>query len=174
MAKAVFEDLYNLAYGWISYMNSEAVIAYSEKQLAAYKAGIENIPFEDIATGMVTEAIEGGESSQKSRDILGGFLGFGVAINNEIVKDVITAAISDFLNTGSKAVAGATKKGDYLHCNDVPYQAGKNFMVTGSDSRGNFVLLDLDILAERGEENLDFTCFWRVGPNYLEQHFSTL
>jgi hypothetical protein len=174
MAKAVYEELYNLAYGWIEYMNREAVVAYEEKQLAAYKAGIEEIPYEDIATGMVTQAVMGGKSSQRTRDILGGFLGMGEAINNEIVKNVIGAAVSDFLNTGSQAVADATKKGDYLHCNDVPYQAGKNFMVTGSDSKGNFVLLDLDILAERGMENLDFTSFWRVSPKYLEQHFSTL
>jgi hypothetical protein len=174
MAKTVFEELYNLAYAWIEFMNSEDVIAYDEKQLAAYRAGIEETPYDDIATGMETEAIMGGESSQRTRDILGGFLGTGEAINNEIVKNVITAVIGDFLNTGSQAVAASTKKGDSLHCNDVPYQAGKNFLVTGSDSKGNFVLLDLDVLAERGEENLDFTSFWRVSPKYLEQHFSTL
>ena len=98
MAKSVYEELYNLAYGYISYMNSEAVIAYDEEHLAAYKAGIEATPYKDLATDMICEEVNGGgRSSQKSRDILGAYIS-GQNINNNLVEQVITAAISDYLS----------------------------------------------------------------------------
>lgn len=172
MAQTVYSELYNLAYSWICYMNNEAVIAYNEQNLAAYKAGLKDTPFEDIASGMVTEAVSGGKSSQRARNILGGFLGTGEAINNNMVKNVIIAVIEDYLDTGKKVIGEAVKTGDYLHCNDVPYQAGKTFVVTGTDAKGNFIVLDTDLLAQKGAENLDFTNFWRISPEYLEQHFS--
>jgi hypothetical protein len=98
MAKSVYEELYNLAYGWISYMNSEEVVAYNEQHLAAYKAGLEATPYKDVATGMICEEVNnGGRSSQKSRDIIGGYVS-GQPINNKLVEQVITAAISDYLS----------------------------------------------------------------------------
>ena len=98
MAKSVYEELYNLAYGYISYMNSEEVVAYDEEHLAAYKSGIEATPYKDLATGMICEEINGGgQSSQKSRDILGAYIS-GQNINNKLLEQVITAAISDYLS----------------------------------------------------------------------------
>lgn len=175
MAKSVYEQLYNLAYGWISYMNSEQAQDYTEHRLALYKAGMEPTPYQDIATGMITQEVSaGGPSTQKVRDILGAYIGCGTAGNNKLVEQVITAAIGDFLTTGTQAISEATKKGDCVHCSDVPYQAGKTFMVTGTDSKGNFVLISIDTLQQKDPEAISFTDFWRVSPKYLEQHFTTL
>lgn len=175
MAKSVYEQLYNLAYGWISYMNSEQAQQYTEHQLALYKAGMEPTPYQDVATGMITEEITaGGQSTQRVRDILGAYVVYGQEGNSKLVEQVITAAIGDYLTTGTQAISEATKKGDCLHCCDVPYQAGKTFMVTGTDTKGNFVLISIDTLQQKGPEAISFTDFWRVSPKYLEQHFTTL
>jgi len=174
MAKSVYEQLYNLAYSWISYMNSEQVQSYTEHQLALYKAGMEPTPYQDVATGMIAQEVTaGGTSTQRVRDILGAYVANSQSGNSKLVEQVITAAISDYLNTGTQAISEATKKGDCLHCCDVPYQAGKTFMVTGIDTKGNFVLIGTDTLQQKDPQDISFTDFWRVSPSYLEQHFTT-